>query len=493
MNKTFDFSKELQIILYGVNVYTEELCQNLLEEGYQIKAIFDRRYKELVHLDSVRVYSMDNNPFLKEDKSEYCVIIMLQNAMQHERIARELVKYGYTKILFIPMNTDINHTLANKLRYCYNAVLLHQYSKVIKVPITEQKIFEQKLLNKYSIIKREGEFCIVWLPAEIIYTNPLSRTKDNPKLAKYANVPLMAYFPYVKLFQYLQGNKDASLQYLDEYGKNSCKYENSFTDREIVIQRNRLLEIYAEQLNYGMGFFIASAPLAEWNAQEAVFNLLEGQHRSLFLLMHNLRYIPIRITVRDYEIWKASHVQNKLGRELKGLPAIPILNPAFKKINEGQNRSIYDELQGIQQFLDYKMLKKIRVLDISCTYGYFARNAARMQAMSVDSYITGEWNIEDTINEAEGITVIQPIDDITLVAERTYDTIFIIENIEMVKKIPLSNMCQRECFIIVKSLSEKKLCDELLPEFKYQHIKNIIITGQMAELCVYSKGNEINN
>ena len=299
---TFCFANDLQVILYGVNAYSNSMYQRLLNAGYTVSAYFDRRYEELGGTCSIPVYGLSNHPFAEANKDHFCVLIMLQNAMQHEPIAFEFLQQGFHKIIFVPMRSRLEEKTAQTLRFQYNLLLTGQFQLLKGVPLLNEAAVRAELDDSFTIIREEGTQKIVWCPAELLYTNP-SRVCREKTTQRYANVPLYSYYPYVSLFEYLQGLEGEKRQYLNEYGTNSCKYKNSLTDMAILLQRKRLLEIYQDALNDGMDFFISSAPPAEWNAQSGVFNLLEGQHRSLFLVMEGFRYIPIRISQSDFDAW----------------------------------------------------------------------------------------------------------------------------------------------------------------------------------------------
>lgn len=68
--------------------------------GYHVARFFDRRYQELNEKHSIPVYALEDNPYEALKKDEFCVIILLQNAMQHGAVAKALFNQGYRKILF---------------------------------------------------------------------------------------------------------------------------------------------------------------------------------------------------------------------------------------------------------------------------------------------------------------------------------------------------------------------------------------------------------
>lgn len=498
MKSTFCFSKELQIVLYGVNHYSEKLYGSLTDAGYTVAAYFDQRYAELEGKYPVPVYSLKNHPFTNRDKTNFCVVIMLQNAMQHESIAMEFLRQGFHKILFVPMESMLRETTALALRYQYNILLSGQFQLLQEIPFFEENALQSETDAAFSTIRDEKNFRIIWCPAELVYTNP-PRVCNKPATLRYANVPLYSYLPYVSLFEYLQGEGGEKQQYLNEYGVNSCAYTNSLTDAKVLLQRRELLEIYKNALNKGMDFFISSAPPAEWNEEFKVFNLLEGQHRSLFLVMQEFRYIPIRISQSDYKKWEYrcedANLQNYLK---KHADRFPVLHPQYHKISETANRNDLLQLKSIQKYLSSRqnscreLLEGKTVLDLSGTYGYYARNALRMRAESAVLYAPKGKSVAREVNALEGFPSLCTVDDWSEAAHKTYHTLFVLKALSDMsldeKKVWIDRcggLCREECFITAQNPAELQLWSRWFS--KVQELRTLFDQGQIVKLYVLRK------
>lgn len=498
MKSTFCFSKDLKIILYGVNYYSEKLFESLTNAGYTVIAYFDRRYEELNGKCPVPVYGLEKHPFADLDKTNFFVVIMLQNAMQHEAIAMELLRQDFHKVLFAPMKSRLEQGAASTFRDQYNMLISGLFQMLWEIPLLEETIFQSEIDPVHSIIRDEKNFKIVWCPAELVYTNPAKLYKTSENL-RYASIPLFSFVPYVRMFEYLQGKGEEPQQYLDEYGVNSCKYTNSLTDAAVVLQRSDLLSIYKNALNKGMDFFISSAPPAEFSPKFGVFNLLDGQHRSLFLVMQEFRYIPIRISQRDYIKWACVCKDTELKRYLdKDGKRFPILHPKYHKINEAADRNDLLQLEAIQKYLSgdrnawRQMLKGNHVLDLSGTYGYYARNALRMWAESSAIYISEGEKLTQEVNALEGFPNIPTFHDWNEVAHRPYQSLFVMKAL---MDIPLgekelwadrcARICQKECFVITRDSAELQLWSCRFSEVR--ELRTLFDQGQIVKLYVLQK------
>lgn len=498
MKSTFSFSKDLQIILYGVNHASEEIYESLTKAGFTVTAYFDRRYEELREKCSVPVYGLEKHPFAALDKTNFCVVIMLQNAMQHEAIAMEFLRQGFHKILFAPMKSRLEERAALIFRCQYNMLMAGQFQMLGEIPLLEETILQPETGSVYAIIRDERNFKIVWCPAELVYTNS-ARVCKTPESLRYANIPLVSLVPYVRMFDYLQGNGEEPRQYLDEYGVNSCKYMNSLTDAAVVRQRSELLSIYQNALNKGMDFFISSAPPAEFSPQFGVFNLLDGHHRSLFLVMREFRYIPIRISQSDFRQWNCTCEDTELKSYLDhNGKRFPILHPRYHKVNEAADRNDLLQLESIQKYLSggqstrRQLLKGKRTLDLSGTFGYYARNALRMRAESSAIYVSEGESLTREVNALEGFLGIPVLRDWSEAAHGTYHTIFVMKAL---MELPLeekrvwidrcAEICQEECFIIPQGAAELELWRCRFSEAG--ELRTLFDRGRIVKLYVLQK------
>lgn len=496
----FPFSKDLKIILYGVSEASKAFHKVLCNAGYTVVAFFDIRYKELNKELPVPAYSLIDHPYHNQEKDEFCIIIMLQNAVQHESIAIEFLEQGFHKVFFAPVRSRLKKEIAREFRFQYNILLTGQFHLLTSVPIFHKALFEQELQATHSIIRVEGQYIIIWCPTELLYSDASSHTIRGEQ-SLYANVPIYSIQPYVEMFQFLQGSKENMNEYLENYGIHSVRFKNLLTDADIVLQRKDLLEIYMEELNDGMDFFISSAPLAEWNETLGVFNLHDGHHRSIFLALQGFRYIPIKVSYVDFKRWNAPFPAGEVEKHLSTVSgSLPILHPRYKKVNARCSRDYLLQLELIQQYLGEEkpsllgLLGGKSVLDVSNTFGYYARNAVRMRAKEVFFFSSDveRINIEEMIRVLEGNYTVSTLETWSDVVKRTYDSLFILDALknetqeDKVHKIDcFSRICLEDCFVDIFDLEEMNIWQSYFKSSRC--LKNIVLNGTMATLWVFQK------
>lgn len=372
--KYYEWSRELKIILYGVNEYAVRLAGILRRDGFAIIAFIDRRADELKNVQDIPVYEMDD-PYLRMKDQDRCVLIMLQNAMQHDEIAEKLSERGIEKIIYIPMRFGAHAKYAYELIEVYNAILIGNYQAIGKIPYYQYL----KHIRQEQEEKQSGDYLTADVEADLIFTSQVEP-------APYADVPLVRFAPYTTLFEYLGANENlASVpkEYLERYGVKSCNYTNTYTDQDILRQRAELYELWNEHFQAGREFFRASAPLAQWN-ERGYFNLCEGQHRTLFLVTKGLRYVPVRLKREDYEKWKGSY-------------------------KEQVKISLIDSMLWMQKNLPDECYRDRTVLSMDDMQGFYGRHMYRLgggKVIIVDADAAGSaadagWEYDERLHSEE--------------------------------------------------------------------------------------------
>lgn len=491
MEGTFCFTKELRLILYGVNFVSEGLYHTLKDAGYHVEAFFDRRHRELDGQYPVPVCALSEDPFESEEKDGFCVAILLQNAMQHESIARKFLKRGYRRILFAPMSGGLQDEMAEALRKAYNLLLEGEYQELRDIPILHEDLFEQEAAALHSVIREEGDHLVVWVPVELLRSG-----LDFLEYPESINIPLSAYTHYLELFQYLQGEGGDCQIYLERWEALRYKFPNSYTDKDFLMQRKQLLETYMTELNKGMNFFTSSAATAVWNDELKALNLVDGHHRSVFLLMQGFRYIPVRITREDFQKWNLACRSERLNACLSNGGKRPhILHPGYKKICEISDRTDLLQLQSIQRYMAVRRdtwLEGMSVLDLSGTYGYFARNALRMRASRASLYAPEGKELAREIHALEGLPGVETLDEWDEAGKTAYHTLFVLSALADMpteeKRLWIercARICREECFADIQDPAELELWKRHFPEA--QSLRKLFDRGRVAELYVLRK------
>lgn len=496
----FDFNKNDNILLYGINNYSEKQLKSLTEQSFKVIAFFDKRGVESGEYCNLPIYKIEDNPFIDiKDKDNFCIIIMLQNAIQHDDIVEAFCLQGFYKFIFVPMSKRLKRGIANNLRVNYNYMMEYQYKNMVNIPCIYKNSSVNEIDSNSSVIADENNWKLVWLPIELIYTNPSHIIQNSKEILKYADIPLIAYFPYIELFKYLDGKSYNVSQYLNEYGVNSCKYNNDFKDKDILIQRKKLFDIFQSEINMGMDFFISSAPPVEWN-KKGFFNLMEGQHRSVFLLYKGLTYLPVRMNINDFDIWINSIVLNKLIQYIKKNKITqfitPLPHPAFKDFPSKCEKHGITILSKIQEYLGSNMLKGKSVIDISNYQSYFARNAMRMGAKSVKSAEVKDIELVEIINRVLYTDSIELYNSIDKCLEYSDSNVVfalgVLENcnneVEKNKIINLLDMnCKELLFWESSDNNEKEMIKDRTGFKNYIVLGSYLIRNKISEVGVFLK------
>ncbi len=483
--KTYTFGNHLKIILYGVNAYSQKLKKVLCDRNYDVCAFIDKRAKELEYVEEVEVYTLEQISSL-DNLSSACVIIMLQNALQHEDIAMALYNAGFGKIIFIPMKLNSHIQLADRFRHIYNLVLLEQFGDIEAVPFYSEMLVDTKK-ESLEISNLSKDYVTIRVSCDAVYTNPLRVVKSNKNLLKYADIPLVAYVPYDKLFDYLQGEDNEVEEYLNDYGVNSCNYSHSFKNSDILIQRESLYHVWEEQMQNNMDFFVSSAPLAEWNSR-GYFNLLEGQHRTLFLIKKGIYFVPIRVSKKDYQkIYKINFSQLVVDK-ISSFGVM--LDTLFLKNNKKLflTKIMVDFQKRIKRDIYYGK----SVLDISMEVGYYGINFYKMGAIKVticNEDLLERDCIEKYIQKYYSTDNIQLMEHLDYERLSEYELILLLGNSKFVnkyKKYVFSNLAkyQYENILFTCNTEEFESLSEDVKDNAY-FITKIHMNGNLVKVLLY--------
>ena len=136
LNNTFDLDRLNPIFLYGDNYIARRMYTNLHEEGYDVRAIIDRRYEELqkeacgVVLVSLEL--LQESEFSKDT----VIIVCMASGLTHESVLPDLMKKGFENIIYLPM--FVNRPLLEQeiIRRAFLAVMSGTFDAVVGIPKT---------------------------------------------------------------------------------------------------------------------------------------------------------------------------------------------------------------------------------------------------------------------------------------------------------------------------------------------------------------------
>lgn len=371
--------KNTKIVIYGAGDVGCECCNALLREGYWVVAGLDKKKRGNGILPGVEVFGLYDS--IGYEKSEICVIICLSNGMLHKSVAYDLYKIGYMYIVFLPIEFCLDDKVKSKITEQYNRVLKANLMKRENV-VKFDEFFNNSFSAAQSIIKKLRDDYIILCPLELLFTEVW--VGDGLKIntiALYKDRPIIVNDPRECLFDYL-GGKSGNAEAFFLSKKNNLTYEQK---KELIKERQRLFSIFEHEYNKQSEFFVEGAPYAEWN-QNGYWNLVNGHHRTMFLLYKGHSFFPIRVKKVDFKKW-INKKQKILLEEYVFNHSInsfwaPLPNPGFVNFPAKYRKEAHILLKAILSTCDLTNIKNVKVIDMLDDEGYFARIFARMGADS---------------------------------------------------------------------------------------------------------------
>lgn len=263
----------------------------LISKGFRVICYFDRRAEELVCIDGLSVFTIASAPYMCKDNINNCVIVCLQNIIQHTIVAKELYDNGYNNILFLSEGDNFNSKLSYKMIEKYNN-FFSNFEEVTKIPCYSSIIIKYKeIVNKYDIILNENNnYVTIMVPVNLVF---VERVENNVFHGKN----ICRFIPYFNLFRYLEGideNCDIYLSFIKSKSPN-------INIKSYMSHRFKLFQMYERELSKGIKFFILSSPIA--NYENGKFYLTDGHHRVTYLITKNYNKVPITINKIDFKLW----------------------------------------------------------------------------------------------------------------------------------------------------------------------------------------------
>lgn len=385
MEGHFCISAKEKIAVYGGGERGVALKKDLVKIGYEVICYLDKNRNLKRDLP---VYSIDECDL---DLSTI-IIISLSNGSVHKSIADELLSKGYNKIIFIPIDFFSKLNITKDMFKIYEKIVFGDSLEGIKIPKYDN-FYKNMFEYEHSIIEKYDEYFKVWVDFQSIYSLDIKKWEDDKDKVfleeLYQNKNIGLLHNIISMMEVFEGKKTKNR---GTYLKSISKNINIESLDQWMNEREKLYQTYNRELNFGMEFFENSAPLSKWN-KKGYFNLLDGHHRVSFLYLKGFRFIPLKISKKDFNIWLNDNtlkcVLNYIQTEKFKIKA-PISHPSFNLLkSECEDfcirsiRAIFDELRG-------EDFKSARVLDISGYEGFFGRNIEKMTkepAICVDDKI----------------------------------------------------------------------------------------------------------
>lgn len=277
--------KGKKIIIYGYNSLFgrhDYLVKHLQDAGFDLYAIIDQR------AESLPITAVTCDEFLQKFtgyKEDYMFILNCNNANTHIFIAEMLYSRGFKNIIFLPFDKRFDRTKAHLMREYFNQILFGAITGDEKLPSYDELSPGQKV----QIIRDYGEYISFWIPADLLCLTdiPVAKDTDNSYQTSHFNAVLAQdYTSYLELYDFFFNNGPYPAAYI-------ASRLAGRDEKKVLEDRKRLFEELENQLKYDPNFFIDSPVFVVFNRIRRLFILLDGLHRTIFLLKNGYQQIPV--------------------------------------------------------------------------------------------------------------------------------------------------------------------------------------------------------
>lgn len=381
----FTFTPESKIVIYGAGGLGCKRAKELINAGYHVIGFIDKEADPSKDLFNLPVYLPQDVTLSISSREDIIIIICIHNALWHQDIALFLNGLGYENILFLPIGERYDSNKRMELDCGYKFFADQNYEKINILP-TYSTLINTDLSIQDAIIEENSKFVTVWMELSSIFTNEKLKKRGNKLTNTYGDVSICSLTPYIELFKYCKyGEGDLSL-YCEAF-KKVQNTSDIYTIDEFVQDRLDLYDIFRTELNKGMDYFVNAAPLLKWNAQRKHFNVIEGHHRLVFLMVEGLRKVPVKISRKDFDTWANRQMFYECREFIQKQKLMkweaPISHPGFynfEYLEEKINPTILMVLQKKLGLLDFSALT---FCDLSYSGGYYARAFKSMGCSTV--------------------------------------------------------------------------------------------------------------
>jgi hypothetical protein len=376
----------MNYILYGAASIGNIAKESLEKSGFSVIGYIDKRAFELSSYNDLPVWSLEDIP--KEYiNSKTCVFISVKNVFEHEEIAEKLLEKGFQNVIYKPYSVLLGYGTDSEYRLAelYEELFLGKCIEEITLPPMTQS----QILHDFALIRDENSTITANIPLEFVFTNDY----QNGGMQKWGNVCILAFFTHINFFRFLNNQEDAKPDdYLQEYCVFTAKLQGNIqvTDawkNNVLENRTQIYEQMKAAMDLDPDFFIRNAAEARWNDSKKYFNLISGKHRATFQAALGKKYIPLKISKEDYDLFLHSNEIKtimQLLRETKQELLVP--HPYFYRGMFIKDRSEQHFLSWFARYYGEKLYRennkicfeKLKIMDFSEDFGNFARFCKRL-------------------------------------------------------------------------------------------------------------------
>lgn len=410
---TFCLEKCKSIVIYGYNKRGRYIKKFLEEKGKKGIFFIDKNAEKILQEN---VYTIEK---LNEiNKKETAIIISLQNAIAHRSVSEEVYKTGINKIVFIPVGGKFGEKETMNLRKYYNELSDCVADIRTELSVYDEIVLKNKIRNKNGIINQDDKFTAFWMNIHNLYI-----TEDKECFAEadetYLGKPVILADYYQAFFDFLKNAQDNELvkKYMKIQGYQ--KQDGSY-DEKILAGRYELWSLYKEEINKGMKFF-CSSPIRVQPGDGSRFDVKDGLHRTTFLYMQNMMYIPVVLRTEVFEELYSEKELRKLVDYMEENAiyklCTPIEHPAFYGFPCEKEKQEPSVLSSIQKYIGKADIEEWDILDISDYNSYFARMMSKRRRKPGNGRILSVETDEKMYTLAKYINEVLHVENVELVLE----------------------------------------------------------------------------
>lgn len=450
-----------KFLLYGA-ASIGGIAKDVLESsGYDVVGYIDKRAYEMKQYNGLPVWNIQNVSE-RGYMGDCAVYISVKNVFEHEKIAKQLFKAGFRKLIYKPYNVLLGNASTNEnlLAQLYDDLFEGRLEGVeFEIPdcVCEKGMYD------YALISRANGQVTAYIPVEYIFTNDY-RDED---MQKWGNVPIPCFFTHINFFRSLDGDQSCSVMpYLKEYCEFTAQIEGKIQitnawRNNVIANRTHIFEQMSESLCLDPLFFVRNAAAAVWNRENKYFNLTSGKHRCTFLAAKGNKYIPLTISEEDYEefinISKVNQVKNVM--DLYD-DTVLIPNPYFYRGVHNRDFGEHSFLLWFSRYFGERVFCKkgkvdfrgFRVVDRVDDKGHFSRYLRRC---GVEVW---RWKQPDELETAlNGLFDA----DLNYVSQMVENTDVLIADEMSALELTRNDLCEAE-YLILKTVTQavqKELCE----------------------------------
>ncbi len=386
---SFVLNKESSIAIYGASAGSIKWCAKAQNQGFLIEAFLDKNAENIKQVNHIPVYTIDA---WQPDKSKnVIVIVMLQNAMQHYQIMMQLYSKGIQKVLCFPVESyGLQKEKLRLLRFKYNECIQFLFKGVLEGIPEYADIFQTSVEEWKKIIREDGSDIIFYVPFELCYTEEKKTNSfwQSDYTRKARDLSCRYIFgknicqlrPYWEMYDYLDGKREDCRLYLDIFGKAGHESHDNYSDLLLLKDRNSLYQLYYWELERGNTFFEESAATGRVT-QDGKIRIIDGVHRSVFLIRAGYKNIPIRLSKSELKymgnIESLQIPEKNMAEKNNFRLKHPVEHPDFYNFvfEEEYIRELWIKISNV---ILGKKISYQTIVDLSLTGGYFVRNFLRM-------------------------------------------------------------------------------------------------------------------